>query len=40
LNLENNRHTANFRSIDKPYKIVMYLFDEDQEWSDRYEKII
>jgi hypothetical protein len=40
LNLENNRHTANFRSIDKPYKIVMYLFDEDQEWSDRYEKNI
>jgi len=40
LNLENNRYTANFRSVDRPYKIVMYMFDEKKEWSDRYEKII
>lgn len=40
VNLENNHYTVNIRSIDKPHKIVMYLFDEDQQWSERYEKII
>jgi hypothetical protein len=40
VNLENNRITVNIQSIEKPNKIVMYLFDEDKEWSDRYEKII
>ena len=40
VNLENNQFTVNIQSIDKPSKIVMYLFDEDQEWSPRYEKPI
>ena len=40
VNLENNHYTVNINSIDKPNKIVMYLFDEDQQWSDRYEKVI
>ena len=40
VNLENNSYTVNIRSIDKPSKIVMYLFDDDQGWSNRYEKLI
>jgi hypothetical protein len=40
VNLENNQLTVNIQSMDKPSKIVMYLFDEDQEWSPRYEKHI
>lgn len=40
VNLIDNSFTANFESIDKPGKIVMYLFDEDKQWSDRYEKVI
>jgi hypothetical protein len=40
VNLENNKITVNIESIDKPGKIVMYLFDEDKQWSDRYEKNI
>lgn len=40
VNLENNKMTVNIQSVDKPGKIVMYLFDEDKQWSDRYEKNI
>jgi hypothetical protein len=40
VNLENNQFTVNIQSIDKPSKIVMYLFDEEQGWSPRYEKLI
>jgi hypothetical protein len=40
VNLENNQFTVNIQSIDKPSKIVMYLFDEEQGWSPRYEKYI
>ena len=40
VNLENSRYTTNIVSIDKPYKIVMFLFDEEQGWSERYEKNI
>lgn len=40
VNLENNKTTVNIQSVDKPGKIVMYLFDEDKQWSDRYEKDI
>jgi hypothetical protein len=36
--LQNNKHKAIFDSSDKPSKIVMYLFDEQKEWSNRYEK--
>ena len=40
VNLENNSITVNIETGEKPNKIVMYLFDEDKEWSDRYEKVI
>ena len=40
VNLENNKTTVNLECIEKPGKIVMYLFDEDKQWSDRYEKTI
>ena len=38
--LEKNNYKAIFDSADKPNKIVMYLFDENKQWSSRYEKII
>lgn len=38
--LQKNNYTATFDSADKPHKIVMYLFDEEKQWSNRYEKII
>jgi hypothetical protein len=38
--LHKNKVNVKFDSIDKPGKIVMYLFDEDKQWSDRYEKNI
>jgi hypothetical protein len=31
-------HCANFKSIDQPDKVVMFLFDEEKGWSERYEK--
>jgi len=38
--LHENKFNAKFESQDKPGKIVMYLFDEDKQWSERYEKNI
>lgn len=38
--LHENKCNVKFESQDKPGKIVMYLFDEDLEWSNRYEKSI
>jgi hypothetical protein len=40
VNLENNKTTVNIQSSDVPGKIVMYLFDEEKQWSDRYEKML
>ena len=40
INFENNSWIANFESNFKPNKLVMYLYDEEKGWSDRYEKII
>ncbi len=40
VNLKTNSYLAKFNSIDKPDKIVMYLFDEEKEWSKRYEKTL
>lgn len=40
VNLEVNQYRIVFDSIDVPKKIVMYLFDEEKQWSDRYEKDI
>jgi hypothetical protein len=38
--LQNNKHRAVFSSPDTPDKVVMYLFDEEKQWSNRYEKNI
>ena len=35
-----NVYLAEFRSIDKPYKIVMYAKWKNKGWSERYEKNI
>jgi glycosyltransferase involved in cell wall biosynthesis len=40
LNFVTTSYLAKFKSIDKPAKIVMYLMDENNNWSDRYEKKI
>lgn len=40
LRLMDNKFSVTIRSIDKPNKIVMYLFDEEKGWSSRYEKHI
>ena len=40
VNLKNNQYSITINSIDKPYKIIMYLHDENEGWSDRYEKNI
>ena len=38
VNLENGKFSLNLETTDKPSKIVMYLFDEEKQWSPRYEK--
>jgi hypothetical protein len=35
-----NSYNVTLTSSDKPAKIVMYLYDEEKTWSDRYEKLI
>ena len=40
VNLENNKYSFELDSIEKPKKIVMFLFDEDKQWSSRYEKVL
>jgi hypothetical protein len=40
VNLIINTYVASFYSQDKPDKIVMYLFDKEKQWSERYEKKI
>jgi hypothetical protein len=40
VKLEKNKTTVNIQTSDKPQKIVMYLFDEEKQWSDRYEKVL
>jgi hypothetical protein len=40
VNLENNVYSVTLDSFDKPTKIVMYLFDEEKQWSGRYEKTL
>ena len=39
-NLKINSYSTIIESIDKPNKIVMYLYDKDKGWSDRFEKTI
>lgn len=38
VNLILNRYHISIDSMDKPAKMVMYLFDEEKQWSERYEK--
>lgn len=38
VNLTRNNYVATFHAETRPHKIVMYLFDEDQQWSPVYEK--
>ena len=38
VKLKKCSYRASFQAQDKPHKIVMYMFDEDKQWSDRYEK--
>jgi hypothetical protein len=40
VNLLNNKFTLTIETSDKPNKYVMYLFDEDKQWSPQYEKNI
>jgi len=40
VTLKSSRYLADFYSQDKPEKIVMYLFDKEKQWSERYEKKI
>jgi hypothetical protein len=40
VNLENGKYSVNLETADKPNKIVMFLFDEEKQWSPRYEKNI
>ncbi len=40
VNLENNKYSFELDSIEKPKKIVMFLFDEEKQWSGRYEKVL
>ena len=40
VNLVKNKFTVNIETSDKPNKYVMYLFDEDKQWSPQYEKNI
>jgi hypothetical protein len=40
VNLVKNKFTVSIETSDKPNKYVMYLFDEDKQWSPQYEKNI
>lgn len=40
VNLDTNKYSLSIQTIDKPAKIVMYLFDEEKTWSAPYEKMI
>lgn len=39
-NFKITNFTAKFRSIDKPYKIVMFAYWKNHGWGSRYEKIL
>lgn len=40
VTLQKNTISLSIDSIDRPSRLVMYLFDEEKEWSDRYEKLL
>lgn len=40
VNLIINKYNVLIKSFEKPSKIIMFLFDEDKQWSPRYEKNI
>lgn len=37
VNLYITQYVTNIQSVDRPDKAVMYLFDEEKQWSDRFE---
>jgi len=39
-NFRTIKHTAKFRSIDKPHKIVMYANWKERGWGTRFEKVL
>ena len=40
VNLITNKFTVELETSDKPNKYVMYLFDEDKQWSPQFQKNI
>ena len=38
VTLETNMYVTEVFSDTKPFKILMYLFDEEQGWSNAYQK--
>jgi len=40
LDFSKTSYIANFKCIDKPSKIVIYMIDEEDKWSERFEKNI
>jgi hypothetical protein len=40
VNFKTTSHIAAFKSLDKPYKIVMYAMWKNKGWSNRYEKVL
>jgi hypothetical protein len=40
INLETNFFDVEVKSFSEPKKIVMYYFDEEKGWSDRYERFL
>lgn len=40
VNLEHNSYNVEVKSLEKPTTLVMYLYDEQKTWSNRYEKSI
>lgn len=38
ISLQTNSQSLEFEALDKPHKVVMYMFSETSGWSDRYEK--
>jgi len=40
VKLDKNVYNVSIETRDKPAKLVMYLFDQEKQWSERYEKNI
>jgi hypothetical protein len=40
VNFQTNEYTISGKAVGDPYQIVMYLFDKEKAWSNRYEKLV